>query len=57
MNIKITDEESQVAGFISWRRLALELFPKGELPPHEHVTRFEISERGINYFVARKEQP
>jgi len=52
MRIKITDEASQIAGFISWQRLAIELFPKGELKPGEHVTHFEISERGINYFVS-----
>jgi hypothetical protein len=52
MRIKITDESSQTAGFITWQRLAIELFPKGELKPGEHVTHFEISEHGINYFVS-----
>lgn len=52
MRIKITDESSQQAGFISWQRLATELFLKGELKPGEHITHFEISELGINYFVS-----
>ena len=52
MRIKITDEASQIASFISWQRLAIELFPKGELKPGEHVTHFEVSEHGINYFVS-----
>jgi hypothetical protein len=52
MNIKITDEESSVAGFISWRRLAEELMRRGaEIGPHEHIVSFDVGERGINYFT------
>lgn len=52
MQIKITLESSSKAGFISWKRLAEELFKNGgELAPGEHVTTFDIGERGINYFV------
>jgi hypothetical protein len=53
VRIKITDETSQLAGFISWYRLATSLFPDGgEIKPTEKVTHFEVSERGINFFVA-----
>ncbi len=55
MLIKITDEESSTAGFISWKRLAEELFTKGELQPGEHITCFDVGERGINYFVVARE--
>jgi hypothetical protein len=52
MKIKISSEESQVAGFISWERLAKTTFHgSAELHPRERITYFEISERGINYFV------
>lgn len=54
MTVKITDKESSVAGFISWHRLATALFQNGaELKPGEFVTHMEVSERGINYFVAK----
>jgi hypothetical protein len=53
MRIKITNEASSRAGFISWKRLATELFKNGcELSVKEHVTHLEIGENGINYFVA-----
>ncbi len=52
MKIDISDEPSLTGGFISWQRLAAELFPEGhEISAKEKITRFEISERGINYFV------
>lgn len=52
MRVKITDDESNVGGFISWYRLATSLFPSGgEIRPDERVARFEISERGIHFFV------
>jgi hypothetical protein len=53
MQIVITSEDSNVAGFISWQRLAAHLIKSGELAPDEHITRFNISEAGINYFVLR----
>lgn len=53
MHIKITAEQSNVAGFISWKRLAEEAFHgAGELKSNERITHFEVSERGINYFVS-----
>lgn len=52
MHIKITDEESSVAGFITWGRLAKELFRAGdEIGPHERIVSFDVGERGINYFT------
>jgi hypothetical protein len=53
MQIIITSEDSNVAGFISWQRLAAHLLKSGELAPNEHITRLNISEVGINYFVLR----
>ncbi|WP_024517102.1 hypothetical protein [Bradyrhizobium sp. Tv2a-2] len=54
MQIKITFEESSTASFISWKRLAEELFKRsGELKSGERITHFDVGERGINYFVAR----
>ena len=29
----------------------------GELAPDEEIAHFEVSERGINYFVTKEEQP
>lgn len=53
MHIKITNETSSVAGFISWKRLAEETFNgASELKNNERITHFEVSERGINYFVS-----
>lgn len=58
MRIKIGPESSQTAGFISWNRLATALFPNGgEIQAGEKITHFEISERGINYFVASTKKP
>jgi|KBSMisStandDraft_5_1062788.scaffolds.fasta_scaffold159545_4 hypothetical protein len=54
MLIKITNEVPTTGNFISWQRLATELFPKGELQPGEHIVGFDVGERGINYFVSRK---
>jgi hypothetical protein len=52
VKIQISPEESRVAGFISWKRLAEETFHgASELKLNERITHFEISERGINYFV------
>lgn len=51
MRIKITDESSQQAGFITWRRL-VEEYLQCELKASEHITHLEISELGINYFVS-----
>jgi hypothetical protein len=57
MMVKFTSDESSTAGFISWKRLAQELFVKGaELAPGEHVTHFDVGELGINYFVAKSTQ-
>lgn len=54
LTIIIADEESSVAGFISWHRLATALFPAGgEISLNEKVTRFEIGTRGINFFVTQ----
>lgn len=53
MHIKITPENSSIAGFISWKRLAEETFHgASELKLNERITHFEVSERGINYFVS-----
>ena len=53
MRIQITKDTSQVAGFISWKRLAEDLFRDGkEITAAEKVVAFEISERGINFFIA-----
>lgn len=53
MQIKITFDKSSVAGFISWERLAKETFHgASELRNNEHISHFEISERGIQYFVS-----
>lgn len=58
MKIKISGEESMVAGYITWQRLARDLFQRGgELQPGETVTHFEVGERGINYFIARGPAP
>lgn len=51
MRIKITNEESQAASFITWRRL-VEEYLQCELKAAEHITHLEISELGINYFVS-----
>ncbi|TWI05135.1 hypothetical protein LPJ38_24175 [Bradyrhizobium daqingense] len=52
MRVIVNDGHSQVAGFITWKRLANELFREGrEIKPNEQIVTFEISERGINYFV------
>lgn len=57
MRIQITDKISNITGFISWRRLAEEAFRQsGEIKPDEEVTHFEISERGINFFVGKRER-
>jgi hypothetical protein len=54
MQIKITFEEPSSAGFISWKRLAEDLFKAaGELKPGEDITHFDVGERGINYFVKK----
>jgi hypothetical protein len=53
MQIVIRPEDSNMAGFISWRRLADHLGKSGELAEGEHITRMNISETGINYFVLR----
>lgn len=53
MQIVITSEDSNVAGFISWRRLADHLVKSGELAEGEHITRMNVSETGINYFVLK----
>jgi hypothetical protein len=53
MHVKITSDHSSVAGFISWKRLATETFHgASELKNNERITHFEVSERGLNYFVA-----
>lgn len=58
MKIKITGEESMVAGYITWQRLARDLFQRGgELQPGEAVTHFEVGEHGINYFITRAPAP
>ena len=55
MQIQITEEQAQLAGFISWERLATELFKNGrELAPDEHIVRLEITVIGINYFVKKE---
>jgi len=54
MQIQLTEEDSNVAGFISWKRLAKLLIRAGELSSGEHITRMNISENGINYFVLRE---
>lgn len=51
MIIILSTETSNLANFISWRRLAQELHSSGEIKINEHVVRFEVDERGINYFV------
>ncbi len=58
MLIKITEDEPENAGFISWRRLATELFVAShELKPeYERVVRFDVGEAEINYFVAAPEK-
>lgn len=58
MHIKITSETSSGAGFISWKRLAEETFHgASELKFNERITHFEVSERGINYFVSTTDAP
>lgn len=51
MKIVLTPESSNLANFISWRRLARELHSSSEIKINERVVRFEIDERGITYFV------
>jgi len=52
MHIEITKDRSSVAGFISWKRLAAETFHgASELKNNERITHFEVTERGISYFV------
>jgi len=48
MRIKITDEQPQEAQFMTWQTLAQKIAPHGG-----HITLFEVSEHGINYFVAK----
>ena len=56
MLIRITSKVPLSAGFISWKRLAEEMFrASGELAPDEEIAHFEVSERGINYFVTKEE--
>jgi len=58
MLIRITSKVPLSAGFISWKRLAEEMFrASGKLAPDEEIAHFEVSERGINYFVTKEEQP
>jgi hypothetical protein len=54
MLIKITEEQSSVAGFISWKRL-VEEYLQCELKADEQITLLNVGESGINYFVSRKD--
>ena len=57
IKVKLQEDKSIVAGFISWARLEEQLRVAGEIKPDESITHLEADGRGIKYYVKDNNQP